>query len=251
MPRLTARQDAFGQGLFDYLQNRSGFEIIERDDGYIEPGAPAAYLAEYPSWPRIQKEALRLAKGRILDIGCGAGRVALHLQRKGLDVTGIDISPLAVKVCRLRGFKKARVMSVTEVGRRLGVFDTIIMFGNNFGLFASFRRARRLLRRFHAMTSPEAVILAETNDIYRTDNPVHLAYHRRNRRRGRMSGQIRLRVRYRNLATPWYDYLMVSRPEMRSILDGTGWRADRFIESAGSTYVAVIVKEETAPSIRR
>ncbi|NQT82293.1 class I SAM-dependent methyltransferase, partial [bacterium] len=78
---------------------------------------------------------MRLARGKVLDIGCGAGRNSLYLQQKGLDVLGIDLSPLAIMVCQLRGFKKARVMSITEVDSRLGTFDTIVMYGNNFGLF--------------------------------------------------------------------------------------------------------------------
>jgi 2-polyprenyl-3-methyl-5-hydroxy-6-metoxy-1,4-benzoquinol methylase len=73
---------------------------------------------------------MRFVKGRVLDIGCGAGRVALYLQKKGFDVSGIDVSPLAVKVCKLRGLKKARVLSISNIGAKLGKFDTLLMFGN-------------------------------------------------------------------------------------------------------------------------
>jgi len=65
----------------------------------------------------------------------------LYLQEKGFDVTGIDVSPLAVEVCRLRGLKKVQNLPITKVTSELGVFDTIVMFGNNFGLFGSFKRA--------------------------------------------------------------------------------------------------------------
>ena len=57
------------------------------------------------------------------------------------DVLGIDTSPLAVRVSKLRGVKRTRVMPVTKVTSRLGTFDTIVMFGNNFGLFESRKRA--------------------------------------------------------------------------------------------------------------
>jgi hypothetical protein len=56
-----------------------------------------------------------------------------------------------------------------------------------------------------------------------------------------MSGQIRIRVRYRDHATPWFDYLMVSQEELEELLDGTGWRLDRVLES-DDTYIAVIQK---------
>jgi hypothetical protein len=117
--------------------------------------------------------------------------------------------------------------------------------GNNFGLFGGRRRARWLLRLLHAMTSPDARIVAESNNVYQTKDPDHLRYHRFNRRRGRMSGQLRLRVRYRRYCTPWFDYLMVSPREMKEILAGTGWRVRRFLKSGGSIYVAVIEKVPT------
>ncbi|KPK62524.1 MAG: hypothetical protein AMK73_05960 [Planctomycetes bacterium SM23_32] len=243
MARLTPQQDAFGRAMYDHYRGIPAYEICERDDGHVAlSGGPAIYLADYGVWPPHQKQAIRLARGKVLDIGCGAGRHSLYLQGKGLDVTGIDTSPLAVKVCRLRGLKKARLLPVTRVSRRLGTFDTVLMFGNNFGLMGGFRRGRWLLRRFGGMTSEGARILAESRDPYATDDPIHRAYHRRNRRRGRMGGQIRLRVRYRTCATPWLDYLLASQDEMRAILDGTGWHLARAIDGTDGSYVAVIEK---------
>lgn len=183
-------------------------------------------------------------KGRVLDIGCGTGRVALYLQKRGFDVSGIDISPLAVKVCKLRGLKKVRVLSTSNIGAKVGKFDTLLMFGNNFGLFASFSRARLLLRRLYEITSDDAKIIAESTDPYKTRDPVHLAYQKLNRSKGRMSGQIRIRFRYRTYMTPWFDYLLVSKREVRRIMMGTGWRIERFIDSTGSQYIAVIRKRE-------
>jgi cyclopropane fatty-acyl-phospholipid synthase-like methyltransferase len=191
MARLTSQQDGYGHALEDHYLGRGGYEINERDDGYLAPsGGPAAYFTEYRDWPDHAKKAADLAKGRVLDVGCGAGRIALYYQKKGLDVLGIDNSPLAVRVCRLRGLKKARVMSITEVSGKLGAVDTIVMFGNNFGLFGSFRRAQWLLRRFHNMTTDDALILAESTDPYQTTEPHHRAYHRWNKNRGRMGGQV-------------------------------------------------------------
>ena len=185
---------------------------------------------------------MRHVRGRVLDVGCGAGRVALYLQERGHEVVAIDVSPLAVQVCRLRGVEDARVMSITQIGPDLGSFDTIVMMGNNFGLFANARRARWLLRRFRASTEAHGRIVAESRDPHDTDDPAHLAYQRRNVERGRMPGQIRLRVRYRDLATPWFDYLMVSSREMEGLLEDTGWHLGRVIDTDGDLYVGVIDK---------
>lgn len=237
--------DAFGQEIDVYWRgDESVVEIIERDDGYIDvsPG-PGFYFAPFERWPLVEQEAMAYVHGRVLDVGCGAGRVALHLQRLGHEVVSIDNSPLAVEVCRQRGVLDARQMSITETGARLGTFDTITMFGNNFGLFGTVQRARWLLRRWKAMASPDARILAETLDPTQTTNPDHLAYHERNRQHGRLPGQVRIRVRVRKTVSPWFDYLFVSRTELEEIVDGTSWHVAHTLDSDGPSYVAILARD--------
>jgi SAM-dependent methyltransferase len=236
-------QDAHGNAMFDYLNGKSAFEIVERDDGFITiTNAPAVYFSKYQDWPSHEKRGMRFARGKVLDIGCGAGRHAIYLQERGLDVLGIDTSPLAIKVCKLRGLKKAKCLSIDQISQKLGRFDTLLMLGNNFGLFENLNKARRLLKRFHKITSREARIIVESSDPHQTDEPDHLWYHRYNRKRGRMSGQIKLRVRYKKHVTPWFDYLLVSKDEMREILKGTGWQVKRFFDSKSPWYLAIIEK---------
>ncbi|HOD50182.1 MAG TPA: class I SAM-dependent methyltransferase [Candidatus Hydrogenedentes bacterium] len=243
MARITNNQDAYGRLIHDYYNGCRGLEIDERGDGYIAVGStPGVYFAEYKDWPPFERRAIQHAKGRVLDVGCGAGRVALYLQQRGCEVIGIDVSPLAIATCRKRGVRRAKVMSATDVSPRLGRFRTIVMYGNNFGLCASARRARWLLRRFHTMTTDDAKILAASNDIYQTDDPAHLAYQRHNRARGRMSGQIRLRIRYRTYATPWFDYLMVSPDEMAMLAESAGWRLAGTVHDNGPLYAGVLEK---------
>jgi len=242
---LKDHQDAYGHLLYDYFTNKTGQEIVERDDGYIDPsGGPKVYFAEYKDWHPIEKKAMRYTRGRVLDIGSGADRHSLYLQGKGLEVTGIDNSPVAIEVCKLRGLRDGRVVPISQISSKLGVFDTVLMLGNNFGLFGSYEGARRLLKKLSKMTSEKGRIIAGSNDIYQTENREHLDYHRQNRDRGRMAGQVRLRVRYRKYSTPWFDYLMVSKDEMENILDGTGWGVSRFIESGGPPYIAIIDKKK-------
>ena len=176
-----------------------------------------------------------------LDVGCGAGRVALHLQAKGFRVTAIDNSRLAIKTAKARGVRDARLLPFENIGQlSAGSLDTIVMFGNNFGLFGSRGRARTLLKQLHRITRDRAVLLAESLDPHQTSERAHLEYQRRNRRRGRMPGQIRIRIRFNEWIGPWFDYLLVSPEEMSAILDGTGWEVDRFLTEDGPRYVAVV-----------
>ena len=239
-------QDAYGRAMLDFHFGGAASLLIERDDGYIDSDLPMAhYFAKYETWRPHERAAIKHATGRVLDIGCGAGRHSLYLQKRGLRVVAIDVSPGAIRACRLRGVKDARPCPIDEVNRRLGTFDTILMLGNNFGLFGSFAKARALLRRFYGLTSQTACIIAECLDPYDTSNPKHLSYHRMNRARGRMPGQLRLRARYQDYATPWFDYLFVSRQEMTKILNGTGWRISKTVAGRGPTYVAMIHKTRT------
>lgn len=245
MAEFRADRDAFGHMLLDQFSGQEAVEIIEREDGFIIASMKSRrYFAEYQDWDPVEQEARRwLVPGRLLDLGCGAGRVALYLQDHGHEVVGIDASPLAIDVCRRRGLKDARLLSITQIGRKLGVFDTLLMMGNNWGLMGNRKRARRLLRKFYAMTSPSARIIAASNDVYQTESPYLLAYQAYNRERERMSGQIRMRVRYLIYRSDWSDYLMVSQDEMRSILEGTGWQLVKFLDSSGPAYVGILEKE--------
>ena len=242
---LNDNQDAYGHLLLDYHNGRENVEIVEREDGFIDTSrlGPLNYFAEYEDWAEHQKRAIGYATGRVLDIGCGAGRHSLYLQAQGHDVLGTDISPLAIQTCQHRGLKNALVISVTQVSSKIGTFGTILMMGHNFGLVGNYKRAKWLLKRFAAMTTDTAKIIAETMDPYQTTEPGHLAYHQSNRDRGRMSGQLRLRIRYRQYITQWFDYLFVSKAEMEDILDGTAWQVERYIDAANTpTYVAILTK---------
>jgi 2-polyprenyl-3-methyl-5-hydroxy-6-metoxy-1,4-benzoquinol methylase len=236
-------QDAFGHKLMDQMAHGGAVEIVERDDGYVDAsGGQFDYLAPYKKWPQFERQAIRLAKGKVLDIGCGGGRVLLHIQERGLEAVGIDISPLALELCRRRGAKDVRLLSIRKLSRKTGIFDTIVMYGNNFGLFGNPRRAKWLLKKFYGMTSPDALIIAETIDPYKTTMKEHLEYHKANRAKGKLGGELRLRIRHKKYIGDWFEYLFVSKKELGEILKGTGWQVKRYFESGRAMYIAVMEK---------
>ena len=245
MRRLRPEQDAFGRVLLEHLDgNDRAATIVERDDGYIEWEPPAAYFSPFTNWFAVERRALRYVRGRVLDVGAGAGRVALELQERGHTVVAVDVSPLVVRVARRRGVRNAKVLALEDLDGSLGRFDTVVMFMNNFGLFGNEAKARRLLRRLHALTTDDGRIVATSSDHTRTINPAHRAYRRRNEERGRMPGQVRFRLRYRMLSTGWFDYLFVTPREMERLLRGSGWHVHRFISNDDDNlYAAVIDKD--------
>ena len=240
--------DVFGQELWNSYNNKLSFQVVERDDGYVQIDQDAhLYFKGYKYWKKTEKLAIKYATGYTLDIGCGAGRALLYLQERGHRSLGIDTSRLSIKVCKLRGIKNARLMDINNINKfRPASFDSILLFGNNFGLLENHIKAKKLLKIMYKITSKNGVIIAESRDPYITDNPVHLKYHKTNLRKNRMAGQLRLRVRFMQYSTKWFDYLYVSKKEMKDLLNETGWKIKRFIDSEdfnnNGQYIAIIEK---------
>jgi SAM-dependent methyltransferase len=243
---LTDDQDAFGHLLLDYLAGENGLELVERDDGFIGPaGSARRYFAPPQEWPPHERAALGCARGRVLDGGCGAGRHALYLQQRGLDVLGLDVSPLAIAVCARRGLRQARVLDIAQIEPDPGRWDTVLLLGANLGLLGSADGAHALFARLSRATGAGARIIAESRDPASIGGPVHAAYRAANRRSGRLPGQLRLRIRYQQYATPWFDYLFVAKGELEHLLAGTGWRVAQYLDGEESAYIAII--EKVAP----
>lgn len=214
---------------------RPVIEIIERDDGLVN-GAPAAhYLAGPEDWQPYDHRAVDRARGEVLDVGAGAGRIALELQRRRVSVTGLDISPGALAVCRKRGVRTLVQASVDEHAQVGPRYDTFLLLGNNLGLIEGADRAPGFLAALAALARPGAEIIAHGTDPYGTNDPVHTAYHELNRRRGRLGGQLRLRLRYRELGTHWFDYLVCTPEELARLVHGSDWRLVD-VDSADAPY---------------
>jgi SAM-dependent methyltransferase len=252
--------DVFGEMIRDAYAVRTGIgprplaggrvprpviEIIERDDGLIN-GAPADhYLDEPDAWQPHDHRAMRMCRGHVLDVGVGAGRTAIELQRRGMAVTGLDTSVGAIEVARKRGLRDTVLTTVDGYARASARYDTFLLLGNNLGLLEGPDRAPVFLAALAALANPGARIIAHGTDPYGTTDPVHVSYHRRNRDRGRLGGQLRLRLRYRLLATDWFDYLVCSPGELASLVSGTRWRLTSIDDADRPYYLAVM--ELTAP----
>jgi SAM-dependent methyltransferase len=238
--------DVFGRALLDWAKGGTVPEIVEREDGFTQSGAgPEVYLSVPKDWPSAESQALRSMRGRVLDVGCGAGRVALALQERGVDVVGLDWSARAVEAARLCGVREVRRGSIDDLGRIIVQFDSIVLFGNNFGLFRTPEHAHELLGEWAHKAKPETRIFLESTSAYFGGAPgFDRLYYRRNLERGRPSGSVRLRYRYEELTGDWFTWLFVSPSEMRAILRGTGWRQVRVLRSGVSDpYVAVLELE--------
>jgi SAM-dependent methyltransferase len=227
VPPLAPDEDAYGRLLLAALEGRPSEETMERDDGLTWDGDPHAYFAPSAEWPEAEREALAHVRGRVLDVGCGAGRVALELQARGHDVVAIDESPLAVEVARRRGVRDARPLALADVTEELGPFDSILVARNNFGLEGDEPAASRALERFARLTAADGRVV--TDFVHPGRDPDGHRGHR-------------FRVRFGACATPWFRYLMLTPDEVERLLEGTDWELARVIDDGSPRYVVVLVK---------
>ncbi|MEL6678489.1 MAG: methyltransferase domain-containing protein [Pseudomonadota bacterium] len=229
--------DIFGTALAAYLGGVRDREItIRRDDDSVDGHSPGLYFAEAP-FPH-EVAALARVEAPVLDVGCGAGRHLLWLQRQGLEAVGFDISPGAVEVCRARGCADVRCLDVLA-GADLPEVGTALLFGNNIGLGGTRERTVKLLRILRGAVRPGGRIVLTALDIAATQDPTHLAYHRRNAARGRPRGEIRIRLEYHGQVGPWFGWHHPEPGELRTLAAESGWAVDT-LEPAGPFYWAVL-----------
>jgi SAM-dependent methyltransferase len=243
LPDLEAGTDAYGEAIRDCHEGDDAFEVVERDDGWVGPSnGPMLYFERYEEWDEHVQRAIERARGRVLDVGVGAGRHALHLQDQGHDVTGVDVSPGALAVARDRGVDDVRECDVAAVTNEFDpdTFETVLMLGNNFGLVGTADRTPAILDELATVTTDDATILAGSANPLATDDPHHREYHEFNRDRGRLPGALRIRVRYKTYATDWFDYLLAAPEEMAEVVADTDWTlADTVVGEEGN-YVGVL-----------
>jgi SAM-dependent methyltransferase len=239
---LGDEEDAFGHLLLDALAGRAGEPLLERDDGHVGPALEAAVFFREPhDWAAPERRAFAHVEGRVLDIGCGAGRHALAAQAHGHDVVAIDIATGAIQVCRQRGVRDARLVAVADVDEQLGSFDTVLMMCGNAGLAGSEADTVTALATLHHITTAGARIVLDSVDPYLDPDEADIAYLERNRAAGRMPGLVTIRLRYSERVTPWFDLLCLSPAELHQLAGRAGWTIT-WLERDDPDFYAVLHK---------
>jgi len=197
-------------------------------------------LAGPEAFDPTEAAALTFARGRVLDVGCGAGRHALALLERGHVVVGLDVSPLALAVARRRGVQHTVWAAATAPPFAAASFDTFLLLGNNLGLAGDVEGTVAMLRRLRRLARPGGVLIASCRDPAATENPVHLAYHERNRARGRPIGQVTLREEYAGQLSLWFDLLLLTSAEATALAERVGWRMAQLLSKRKELFTLVL-----------
>ncbi len=158
-------KDLFGKAILDYQTNNSPENLITETSISDADEMSVAYLfRSFSEMPKMEQVALQMCYGKILDIGCGAGSHSLYLENElKLEVASIDISENAIKACKLRGLKNAKVQNILDVVNEK--FDTILLLMNGTGIFGTLTEASRYLQKLKSLLNTKGQILIDSSDL--------------------------------------------------------------------------------------
>ena len=156
-------KDLFGKALLDYQSGQYSEDIITSTNISGDDELPIPYLFRgYSDMPELEQKALQLAKGIVLDVGCGAGSHSLWLQERGFDIKAIDSSEGAIKVSKQRGVLNAELKPLLEENK---TFDTILILMNGTGIFQELSEVSKYLTHLKSLLKPNGQILIDSSDI--------------------------------------------------------------------------------------
>lgn len=199
-----------------------------------------AYLfREYKDMPKMEQKALQLANGKVLDVGCGAGSHALYLQEKGFDVTAIDISENAIRACKLRGLKKAKVQDIMQLeGDK---FDTILLLMNGAGMCGKLKNIPNFLQKLKALLTDDGQILVDSSDIiYMFDEdedggkwiPTDVDYY----------GEVIFDIAYKGEKEASFDWMYIDYNTLQNAAVANGLQCELILEGEHYDYLAKLTK---------
>lgn len=157
--------DIFGKAIRAYFENSDEEDIVVHSPDFDDDVIPVPYLfRNFQQMPKLEKKALSLCKGRILDIGCGAGSHSLYLQEeKKLEVTAIDTSPGAIEVCKRRGISDARNIAFEDLSEEK--YDTVLLLMNGTGIVGKMKGLDDFFQQLKRLLNSNGQVLLDSSDL--------------------------------------------------------------------------------------
>ena len=220
-----------------YEGNKQAKVIFHRDDWLKEDHYVFHYYRTEKEFSFIEKQAIALCRGKVLDIGAGVGPHSLELQKLGLEVYAIDISLNACEIMKKRGIKNVRFSTVYDLDEKN--FDTILLMGRTIGFVEDLLGLKKFLNFCKNLLASEGYILLDSLDVRSTTIPEHLAYQERNRKLGRYIGVIGLQMEYKGKLGEKFKLLHVDPQTLKESAEESGWSCE-ILKNENGNYLAKI-----------
>ncbi|MTG97034.1 MULTISPECIES: class I SAM-dependent methyltransferase [Myroides] len=230
-------KDLLGKAILDFQTNNNPQNIITETDISESEEMDINYLfRKYEEMPKIEQKALDLAKGKILDVGCGAGAHSLHLIKKGFDVKAIDISPNSIEACRLRGIQAAEVKDILDLKDE--TFDTILLLMNGTGIFGKLINTTKYLTHLKTLLNPGGQILIDSSDLiymFDTDEDGGVWIPMENKD---YYGELTFTVEYKGEIDNPFNWLYLDYNTLQNAAHANGFECDLIYEGDNCDYLA-------------
>lgn len=232
-----------GKALMDYqAAGKSEPLRIVRQDGTIDEYSVVGFFATSLD-SEIERTALEMCRGRVLDVGAGAGRHSLLLQTRGISVDAIDVVPEAVEVMCQRGVRQVRCVDVWDL--RDNSYDTILMLSHGLGLAATLEGLNRFLHHMKDIVTPDGAILADSLDVRKMSDAADLAYQASLEARGKYRGEMAMRLEYGQMIGNRFGWLHVDFETLSDVAAEAGWTAECLVEAASGSYLCRLSRRST------
>mgnify|MGYP000132494494 FL=1 len=228
-------KDLFGKAILDFQTNNSPEDLITETNISEADEMSVDYLfRSFNEMPKLEKKALQLCKGKVLDVGCGAGSHSLYLQEKGFEVTAIDISENAIKACKLRGLNDIRVQNILDLENES--FDTILLLMNGTGIFRTLSETSIYLQKLKSLLNPNGQILIDSSDIiYMFDEDADGSYLVP---ADGYYGELTFTISYKNETEESFPWLYLDYNTLQNAAQSNGLECELIIEGEHFDYLA-------------
>lgn len=230
-------KDLFGKAILDYQTNNSPENLVTETSISDEDEMSVSYLfRSFAQMPKIEQKALEACFGKILDVGCGAGSHSLYLENEmKLNVNSIDISTNAIKACRIRGLKNAKVLNVLDLNADLEKFDTILLLMNGTGIFEKLSETSKYLQKLKLLLNEKGQILIDSSDlIYMYDNDDLVEIKKSNQ----YYGEITFTIKYKKEKENAFPWMYLDFELLKSICKQNGLQCKKIIDGESFDYLA-------------
>lgn len=158
------KNDIFGSAMKAYFHHNDEEPIVVHSPDFDDDIISLPYLfRSFKEMPLLEKTALKHCKGKVLDVGCGAGSHSLYLQEnKKLKVVSIDISEGAVEICKNRGLKDVRNISFEDINEK---FDTLLFLMNGTGIIGKLKKLDNFFKKLKKILHSNGQVLIDSSDL--------------------------------------------------------------------------------------
>lgn len=227
-----------GTAIADYLSNGKADTLRVFAKDFDEDEMPIETLfRRYEEMPELEQKALQMSKGKILDVGAGAGCHSLALQDMGKDVTAIDISPLSIVAMKNRGVKNAVEQDFFTVAEK---YDTILMLMNGIGIVGTVNALPRFLQHIDSILAPEGQLLVDSSDIcYIFEEEDGIIYLPEGEK---YYGEMEYQMQYKDIKGDPFPWLYIDFESLANIASEYGFKAEVIAEGEHYDYLARITR---------